>query len=262
MDPLSKEPTHSPTTDPLSKVPSLQPTIDPLSKEPTHSPTTDPLSKEPSLQPTMDPLSKEPTHSPTTDLLSKDPTLSPSNDPLTDAPSHSPSNDPLTDAPTVSPSVPPTIAVCDGTLLTVDIHTDSFPAETSWNLTDTCIGSDMSAYLPTNTLYTSKSTSYSITWCVPSSAYEFTILDSFSDGMCCSWGVGSYTVFYGEEKKASGGDFEASESTSFGSCPPTSSPEPTAMVSYLNDNTENDVVFCSIFLHLNFHVILPLSHSQ
>jgi len=45
--------------------------------------------------------------------------------------------------------------------------------------------------------------------------YEFTINDSYGDGICCSYGEGSYSVTADGEVVASGGDFGSSESTLF-----------------------------------------------
>ena len=67
------------------------------------------------------------------------------------------------------------------------------------------------------TKYTEPKTNYIDSYCVPDdSQYEFTIYDSFGDGICCSAGSGSYTVTYGSESKT-GGDFGSSESFVFGS---------------------------------------------
>lgn len=46
------------------------------------------------------------------------------------------------------------------------------------------------------------------------------------DGICCNYGVGSYTIYHGGEEVASGGDFGISVTETFGSLgpPPTSSP--------------------------------------
>ena len=49
----------------------------------------------------------------------------------------------------------------------------------------------------------------------PGIQYEFTIFDAFSDGMCCTYGEGSYSVTLNGEVVASGGDFGASETTAF-----------------------------------------------
>ena len=49
----------------------------------------------------------------------------------------------------------------------------------------------------------------------PGIQYNFTIFDSFGDGICCSYGDGAYSVTLDGEIVASGGDFSTSETTSF-----------------------------------------------
>ena len=49
----------------------------------------------------------------------------------------------------------------------------------------------------------------------PGIQYQFTIFDSFGDGICCSYGEGSYSVSLDGEVMLSGGDFLSSESGSF-----------------------------------------------
>ncbi len=45
--------------------------------------------------------------------------------------------------------------------------------------------------------------------------YTFTIYDAYSDGICCAYGNGSYTLDCTVINYASGGSFGASESTQF-----------------------------------------------
>ena len=80
------------------------------------------------------------------------------------------------------------------------------------------------AQVTPKTLYTMASTPYSVTLCVPSARYQFTIEDSFGDGICCGWGRGSYSVTYNGMEVTSGGEYKASETTTFGWC----EGEPTA----------------------------------
>ena len=64
-------------------------------------------------------------------------------------------------------------------------------------------------------------TQYIADVCVPeNSDITFTIYDSYGDGICCSWGVGSYQVIACGTTYASGGNFNSSQSTSFnvGAC--------------------------------------------
>merc|ERR1712137_40682 len=77
--------------------------------------------------------------------------------------------------------------------------------------------------------YQNSNTEYLEEKCVPPGNYEFTIEDSYGDGICCSYGEGSYVVKYEGVVEAEGGEFTGSEATTFGSCTPApTEPSPTA----------------------------------
>jgi hypothetical protein len=110
--------------------------------------------------------------------------------------------------------------------LTVTVNTDNYPRETSWELR-TCSG----ALALSGSGYTSAGSTYSTSECVPdTSSYNFVIMDSWGDGICCSYGLGSYTVELGGAIVASGGAFGIQESKSIGSAScgniPPNQPEP------------------------------------
>ena len=65
-------------------------------------------------------------------------------------------------------------------------------------------------------IYTN-STTFNMNWDLPNGDYAFTIKDSYGDGMCCSYGNGSYTLTDTSNSStlASGGSFTSSETTSF-----------------------------------------------
>ena len=87
----------------------------------------------------------------------------------------------------------------------VNIEPDGWPGETSWSLTNLCTGEEVAAAAsPSN-----------YEECLPQDAYEFTIFDSYGDGICCSSGLGSYSVNYGGDEVASGGEFGSIETTAF-----------------------------------------------
>ena len=93
----------------------------------------------------------------------------------------------------------------------VSITPDNYPQETTWDLKDNTGAVILSG----------GSTGGSI--CVDSSkCITFTIRDSYGDGICCNFGQGSYSVTYGGQLVASGGNFTTSETTNF-NCPPGSS---------------------------------------
>jgi hypothetical protein len=125
--------------------------------------------------------------------------------------------------PTVSdpPSSAPT--ECEGDFFNVDVLTDNFPSETSWILTNTC-GDGFTVFDRPQGYFTAEGTLYADTFCSPTesgSQYQFTIFDSFGDGICCSWGNGEYIVFRNSVEEVTGGDFGSSDTDTFGSCEQT-----------------------------------------
>ena len=101
--------------------------------------------------------------------------------------------------------------------IVINITTDSYPGETSWQLVD----QNGNGYTNATQL-TSANTTYTWNICVPNvNCYDFTIFDSWGDGICCSYGNGSYSVTHNGTVVASGGSFGTSETTSnIGSCSP------------------------------------------
>lgn len=90
----------------------------------------------------------------------------------------------------------------------VNIDTDDFAAETSWVFAD----------FNTNMVVASgnglaNNSSNSIPYCLPPGDYIFTIFDSYGDGICCGFGMGSYSVEVNGGILISGGDFGASETS-------------------------------------------------
>lgn len=95
------------------------------------------------------------------------------------------------------------------TEVVVTIVPDGYPNETSWTLNNA----------QTNVQYAAGGSNNG-TVCVPNNVcLRFTINDSYGDGMCCNYGQGSYTVTFGGQVVASGGQFTHTESAYF-NCPP------------------------------------------
>ncbi len=103
--------------------------------------------------------------------------------------------------------------------VTLNINTDDYPDETTWDLTD-----ENGTILFSGGPYTGTGTLYSENWCLSSTeCYNFTIYDAYGDGICCGWGTGFYNI-----QDADGnflvngtGDFGSSETSSIcpgGSC--------------------------------------------
>lgn len=129
------------------------------------------------------------------------------------------------------PSPTPYPAPCDGKVLKVEITADKYPTETSWSLVHTCT-EELIGDIARGTYTSSNAMQKPHEYCADTEAakYEFTINDSFGDGVCCSWGAGSYTIKVDEEVTLSGGEFAYSETNSWGSCGvgPQPTPPPTA----------------------------------
>ncbi|MEM7228891.1 MAG: hypothetical protein AAF432_08755 [Planctomycetota bacterium] len=109
--------------------------------------------------------------------------------------------------------------ICPATAeVIVRVMTDNFPSETTWEIVDV-VSNAVVASVPQGT-YSQSSTLVELTAMVsPSGCYEFTIFDSFGDGICCTFGNGFYEVEYNGEIVASGGEFGSSETSSqFGGC--------------------------------------------
>ena len=110
-------------------------------------------------------------------------------------------------------------ATCDdgsccfgGGQLLINITTDNYPSETSWELVNQ--SGVVVASINAGDL-TSNATNYSWSICVNNNeCYDFIIYDTYGDGICCSYGNGSYTLTYGGIIVASGGAFSSSETTS------------------------------------------------
>jgi len=111
--------------------------------------------------------------------------------------------------------VPPVIrppCTIDTKLLTVELFTDDFPEETSWTLRSICTG-ELQASVNE---FTDVETYYKEEYCLLEAEYEFTIFDSFGDGLL-GMVYGNYTVtFDGDEVAFGEADFGSSESHTFG----------------------------------------------
>ena len=112
----------------------------------------------------------------------------------------------------------------------VDVFTDDFPGETTWELKDKCNNDQV---VISRCTFPEENTQYSDEYCVPPGGYEYVIYDSFGDGFCieddgtpvCS---GNYEVYYdGNLEKSGGNNAFSFESASFGDCPDTVAPSQT-----------------------------------
>ncbi|MDF1694261.1 MAG: M43 family zinc metalloprotease [Saprospiraceae bacterium] len=107
---------------------------------------------------------------------------------------------------------PPPPPGCDDNLVTITLNFDNYPEETSWQITNgggsvVASGGTYAGQADGSTLV--------IEECLVDGCYDFTIFDSYGDGICCAYGNGSYDVSDGSTSVASGGSFASSETTNF-----------------------------------------------
>lgn len=100
--------------------------------------------------------------------------------------------------------------VCPTNPIELEITFDNYSGETSWDL------KDGSGAVVASASYGAGETSASGNWCLPNDTYTFTIYDAYGDGICCSYGNGSYVLRKEDGTVlATGGSFGASEATTF-----------------------------------------------
>ncbi|MEQ9023391.1 MAG: T9SS type A sorting domain-containing protein, partial [Pseudomonadales bacterium] len=97
------------------------------------------------------------------------------------------------------------------TTVTLTLNFDNYPEETSWAIMD---GSTTVASGGTYPSQPDGST-ISVDIDLDAGCYDFVINDSYGDGICCSYGSGSYSLTDGSTTLASGGSFGSSETTAF-----------------------------------------------
>ena len=125
--------------------------------------------------------------------------------------------------------------------IVISITTDDYPSETSWQLVD----QNGSGWSINPGDLTNPNTNYTWTYCIDTTdCYDFTIFDTYGDGICCSWGNGSYYVTLDGSTIASGGSFLSSETTpNIGTClPPSNCPsnETEIVITLTTDDYPNE----------------------
>ncbi len=101
-------------------------------------------------------------------------------------------------------------------LVSITINFDNFPQETSWELYSLDEGQIVASVEQGDYALEPDGSTIVVDICVPAGCYAFTIFDSFGDGICCTFGNGSYEVTYGGATVASGGEFGGQETSFFG----------------------------------------------
>ena len=131
---------------------------------------------------------------------------------------------------------------CNDNEVTLTIILDNYPEETSWNIRNAS-----NAVVASGGTYGNLPDGSTLTedLCLPDGCYDFIILDSYGDGICCAYGSGSYSLVSGGTTLASGGSFGSSEVTNFcvgGSGPDTQAPAtPTGLTSNNTTQTSTDL---------------------
>ena len=96
--------------------------------------------------------------------------------------------------------------------VTLSLLTDEYASETSWEFLDENgnVLAESPANLQDETLY---EVSFEVN---PNACYSFVLFDSFADGICCEYGIGSYSLETDSGVLIfEGGEFGAEESTNF-----------------------------------------------
>ncbi|WP_299114253.1 hypothetical protein [uncultured Winogradskyella sp.] len=105
------------------------------------------------------------------------------------------------------------VIVCPVNELILDINFDNFAEETSWELYDLTSGTVLIASGDGYDDLDGGSIQERI--CLEDGDYGFVIYDVYSDGICCAYGQGSYTLTLNGEVIKEGGSFGANEVTLF-----------------------------------------------
>lgn len=99
--------------------------------------------------------------------------------------------------------------------VSLSITFDNYPEETSWEITNS--GGQVVASGGTYASQADGSTLNIDVGCLDDGCYDFTMNDSYGDGMCCSFGNGSFTLTNNDTGAtlASGGSFTSADTTNF-----------------------------------------------
>ncbi|MBQ0788523.1 MAG: DUF5011 domain-containing protein [Oceanihabitans sp.] len=110
------------------------------------------------------------------------------------------------------PDCAPCSTACNDNEINVSITFDNYPEETAWtikNTSGTTVASG--AYSTAN----ADGSTVNETYCLPNGCYDFVITDAYGDGICCSYGNGSFNVTSGSTTLVSGSSFTSSDTTNF-----------------------------------------------
>ena len=120
------------------------------------------------------------------------------------------------------------------------INFDDYASETSWTLKDS-----NGATVDSGNGYANGASGITKNFDLPAGCYVFTISDSYGDGICCSYGNGSYTLVAGGTTEASGGAFGSGETTNF--CVGGASPATATEIKGGSENVAADAQYLPEF---------------
>lgn len=137
-------------------------------------------------------------------------------------------------------------------VLILSIDLDNYPNETTWEVTNS-----NDVVVESGGPYTSPGSNVTENINLDNDdCYTFTIFDAADDGICCGYGIGSYSLeTNGGEVIISGGEFGAEESVSFNNFITLSNdtfdlnnevkiyPNPTSGVTYISNTTGNAITY-------------------
>jgi V8-like Glu-specific endopeptidase len=95
---------------------------------------------------------------------------------------------------------------CNDNEVVLTLVLDNYASETSWTLKNAS-----GATVASGGGYSTNNSTVTETFCLPDGCYDFTINDSYGDGICCTYGNGSYDLSSGGTSLASGGQFASTE---------------------------------------------------
>lgn len=96
--------------------------------------------------------------------------------------------------------------------ISIQIQFDNYPQETSWDIKDS---KGLMVLKSAKYTSTQKNSMIKIDTCLIPGCYTFSIYDTYSDGICCKYGKGSYRIFEGESIVSEGSTFAKSASHTF-----------------------------------------------
>ena len=115
-----------------------------------------------------------------------------------------------TPAPTTAAPTPAPTPCTTGKMLEVVLRTDTYPGETSWELTDLTSGTVLrreSGF--------ARSTEYRVVICLQYGNYRFVMNDSYGDGLCCGYGQGYYKLYIDGQLVHEGAEFQFTDTFNF-----------------------------------------------